>query len=324
MIYLTAQPDRIKFYWQLRVQLENFRDMGISMQDVHVLVGNDIDRNSDQMRSLRDTGAKVFFYRYEKEYSYISSVRPNIIKQHFAAYPELTEEYIFYLDADVIFNRLPDFSKMPLDGTWYLSDTRNYISAMYIIGSSSYPTLKKLCQIVDVSPAVVQENEGSSGGCQYLLTGVDQYFWHKVEQDCRNLFMAYPNKWSIEKDRYVAGPGQDPTLEAEYLAMGDKLKLQIWCADMMAILWNVWRKGYRTVISPEMDFAWAFWDKKAADTKNIFHLSGIDHNTRENEYSPHFDKTVYNTSIPFGDDFSHINPNSATANYVSYIKKLSA
>lgn len=39
MIYLSAHPDEDYFVWQSVVQLENFKSVGINLQDVYILVG---------------------------------------------------------------------------------------------------------------------------------------------------------------------------------------------------------------------------------------------------------------------------------------------
>lgn len=315
MIFLTAQPDRIKFYWQLRVQLENFREKGIDLSRVHILVGEDMREPSQEMLSLRDTGAQVFFYPYEQDYRYVSSVRPHIIKQHFQKFPELFHEYIFYTDADVIFNRLPDFSKMPLDGTWYVSDTRTYIGAEYILRDGGRTIFNDMCMIVGISPLVVERREAQSGGCQYLLTGVNAAFWEKVEKDCIKLFTSFPNVWVNNYSKYV-GPNME-----KYEALKEK-PIQIWCADMWAVLWNAWLFHKITIIHEELGFSWAngsMWDYKR---KPLFHLAGIDENSVNNENSPHFDKRKYEGRTPFGDDLSYVNPNSATYPYVQIIKRL--
>lgn len=316
MIYLTAQPDRIKFYWQLRVQLANFERMGINMNDVHVLIGSDLPEYSKEMLSLRDTGAQVFFYPYGKDYRYISSVRPHIIKQHYDAFPSLQSEYIFYMDCDVIFNRLPDYRKMPQDGTWYVSDTRSYLSADYILRDGGPTILKDMCDIVGIDPEIVKAREYMSGGCQYLLTGVDSSFWDKVEKDSIKMFISFPNRWNPTTRKYE-GMNAD-----KYAALGEG-SVQIWCADMWCVLWNAWLRGKTVLISDELNFSWANNSVKEFYKRPLFHLSGVSVDTQKQANAPHFDKALYNNSVPFGADLSYVNPDSASYPYCQIIKSLS-
>lgn len=41
MTYLTVQPDSYYFLWQLELQLFNFSRLGITSEDIHVLIGYD-------------------------------------------------------------------------------------------------------------------------------------------------------------------------------------------------------------------------------------------------------------------------------------------
>jgi hypothetical protein len=316
MIYLTAQPDRIKFYWQLRVQLANFMQMGINMNDVHVLVGQDLPEQSEQMKSLRDTGAQVFFYPYQKDYRYLSSVRPHIIKQHYARFPELQAEYIFYMDSDVIFNRLPNYSKLDLDGSWYVSDTRSYISADYILRDGGPTILKDMCDIVGISPDIVKAREMQSGGCQYILTGVNAAYWEKVERDCIKLFISFPNYWNPNTKKYEG-------INAEkYAALGEG-SVQIWCADMWSVLWNAWLLGKYTFITEEMNFSWGNNLIKEFYKRPLFHLAGVTNDSQNDPHAPHFDKRIFENTVPFGTDLSNVNPQSATYPYSQLIKQVS-
>lgn len=316
MIYMMAQPDRIKFYWQLRVQLTNFLEMGINLSDVHILVGEDMPAQSDEMHSLREMGANVFFYHYERDYRYLSSVRPHIIKQHYERFPGLKDEYVLYMDSDVIFNRLPDFKKLSLDGTWYVSDTRSYISADYILRDGGPTILKDMCDIVGISPEVVKAREYMSGGCQYLLTGVDSRYWEKVERDCIKLFISFPNLWNPHTKRYE-GVNAD-----KYRDLGEG-SIQIWCADMWAVLWNAWLWGKITLITEELNFSWGDNDIKEYYKRPLFHLAGVTTETQQQPNAPHFDKRIYENSMPFGDNLSFVNPRSATYPYVQLINKIS-
>ena len=50
---------------------------------------------------------------------------------------------------------------------------------------------------------------------------------------------------------------------------------QSWCADMWAVLWNIWLRDQETKVVPEMAFAWATDPISKLDTHTIFHNAGI-------------------------------------------------
>jgi hypothetical protein len=303
MIYLTAQPDRIKFYWQLVIQLRNFKEMGIDLNNVHILVGVDGLRPSDEMRSLQSTGAQVFFYPYRSDYTYVSSVRPHILKQHFYCYPELSDQYIFYLDSDVVFNRLPDYRELTLDGRWYVSDTRNYLSAQYILRDGGPELFLDMCAVVGIDPFFVKSRDYYVGGAQYIMKGTTSQFWEKVERDCIKLYQIYSQN------------------REKYQALGEK-DIQLWCSDMWAVLWNAWLFRKQTFPSSELTFAWGHGCMEDNKQRVMLHLSGVTERTQKNKWAPHFDKFLFDKEVPFAKVLPVVNPQSASYKYVQYIEAI--
>ncbi len=129
MIYLSAQPDSFYFLWQLKLQLFNFNQLGISREDIHVLIGYDPKRGlSLEFADFIHVNQQARFFTYpdlRKSKVSLSSIRPHIIHQHFATYQNLEDEIIFYHDSDILFRELPDFNMLNHD-KWYVSDTRSY------------------------------------------------------------------------------------------------------------------------------------------------------------------------------------------------------
>jgi hypothetical protein len=52
-------------------------------------------------------------------------------------------------------------------------------------------------------------------------------------------------------------------------------ELQIWCADMWAVLWNGWKLGKETVCHPDLEFAWGTSSESDYDRLNILHNAGV-------------------------------------------------
>jgi hypothetical protein len=52
-------------------------------------------------------------------------------------------------------------------------------------------------------------------------------------------------------------------------------ELQIWCADMWAVLWNGWKMGKETVCHQDLEFAWGTSSESDYDRLNILHNAGV-------------------------------------------------
>ena len=118
------------------------------------------------------------------------------------------------------------------DNNDYLSNTISYIGSKYLLSCCDrYKTkykqlhdedlLIKMCEVLKISIDKVKNNEKNSGGAQYLIKNVDYKYWEDVEKDSVNLyyfFVDYVKKYPIEHH------------------------VQKWCADMWAVLWNLWKR----------------------------------------------------------------------------------
>ena len=275
--FLCAQPANTYYIWQVELLVSNFISMGINPNTMDIICS--IEKNiipPEWIDLAKKYPARFFFYNdLRTSKRYISSVRPNILKQHFAAHPYLKDDAIFYHDCDIVLTRPIDWDKFLHDDKWYGSDCRWYIGHDYIAGKGM-EELTLMCNIVNIPKKLVSDNELNSIGAQYLMKGIDEYFWDKVERDCDRMFSEVSDLILNKKSKY---PDIHP--------------LQIWCADMWAVLWNGWQRGYETVCHPELEFSWATsiesdWDKHA-----IMHNAGV-----LNTDTKYFYKSAYINSIP--------------------------
>lgn len=263
MKYICAQPATQYYAWQIDVMLYSFRTVGVNLEDVHIVcaIHGEIDPYFDKLMK-KYTGVLFSFYedtRYDK--SYISSIRPHILKKHFKAFKELSNQVLFYHDSDIALTRPLDLNKYIDDNTCYLSDTVSYIGHNYIV-SKGQDILDRMLHIVGIDEDTVKNNEDSSGGAQYLIKNVDEYYWEDVEKDCTRL---YKEITKINESKKQANP--------EYH------ELQIWCADMWAVLWNLWKRKKDTRIIKEMDFTWATTPINEWHQKAIYHNAGVTNST---------------------------------------------
>jgi hypothetical protein len=180
---------------------------------------------------------------------------------------------------------------MILDDNWYGSDCRWYIGHDYI-ASKGEMIINTMCDIVGIDREVVRENELNAIGAQYLMKGVNYAFWDKVERDCEKLFVDI-NELS----------NQIKQTEPNYH------EVQIWCADMWAVLWNAWLMGKKTICEDRLQFAWATSPKADWERFNIFHNAGV---TGPNV--GFFYKAQYMDKLPY-DTENNIDENTASYQY---------
>jgi hypothetical protein len=294
---ICAQPATLFYAWQVEVMLQNFISVGININNVDI-VCNIESSVPEEWSKLANCYAARFFFYYDKRETkhYVSSIRPNILKQHFEAYPELKDDAIFYHDCDIVFTKPIEWYKFVFDNKWYGSDTRFYISHDYII-SKGEDILDKMCEIVNIDKQVIKDNELNCIGAQYLMKGIDAEFWNNVEKDSERLFKEITDM-NIQKR--LANPSYH--------------ELQIWCADMWAVLWNGWKLGYETVVHEDLKFAWATSNQKTWDECYIYHNAGAVNNT-----SGIFYKSDYNQRLPYDDELD-IKEDTASYNYWKLIK----
>lgn len=300
--FVSAQPATLYYAWQVEVMLNNFIQMGINPNNVDIVCWKQNGVIPEEWNKLANGyAARFFFYDDTRETRhYISSIRPNILKQHWIAQPQLKDSAIFYHDSDIIFTRpIQDWitDEMISDNVWYGSDTRWYIAHSYI-KSKGQDVIDEMCKIMDLPESLIEENELNAIGAQYLMKGIDTHFWSRVESDSENLYKEISE---LNRKKTV----EDPTHHA----------LQIWCADMWAVLWGGWRRGYKTQCHPNFEFSWGTSSEDEYFKMNIMHNAGV---TDSN--SGLFFKAEYMDKLPYKEPLK-INENTASWHYWNWIQE---
>lgn len=258
--YVCAQPTSLYYAWQVEVMLNNFIDVGIDLKCVEIVCWKTNGIVPPEWRKLETHfgNANFSFYNDTRATkSYISSIRPNILKQHFIEHPEFKDDAIFYHDCDIAFTKPVNWDAFLSDRKWYGSDTRFYIAHSYII-SKGQDIMDKMCDIMDIPESVIRENEMNCIGAQYLMKDIDWRFWADVEFGCEKLFKEIT---AMNNEKKKENPAYH--------------ELQIWCADMWAVLWSGWKLGKPTVCHPDFEFAWATSTEADWDKLNIYHNAGV-------------------------------------------------
>jgi hypothetical protein len=257
--FICAQPTSLFYAWQVEVLINNFMDMGINPNNIDIVSWkmNDIIP-TEWVKLTQKYPVRFFFYDDTRTMKhYISSIRPNILKQHFILHPELENEAIFYHDCDIVFTKPIDWKQFLDDDKWYGSDTRWYIAHSYIL-SKGQDIIDKMCEIIGIEESIIKDNELNSIGAQYLMKGINAEFWANVERDCEILYKDISELNNTKKAK-----------DNQYH------ELQIWCADMWAVLWNAWKLDKETICHPDLEFAWGTSSESDYNKLNILHNAGV-------------------------------------------------
>lgn len=263
MIYICAQPATFYYAWQVDTMIHSFHKNDVDLNDVHIVsaIHTKIDNHFLKVRDKWASRGVIFeFYEDTRvKPGYISSIRPHILEKHWLKYPELAKSHVFYHDCDIALTKpIPDLDIKLNSNTTYVSDTIGYIGATYI-ESKKNGLLQAMCDIVDIDINLVRSKQKQSGGAQYLLQpGIDVNFWKAVYKNSEELFVTISKEISIIKR-------SDP----------DWHELQIWCADMWAVLWNLWKMGLETIIHDDLTFTWATNKTESWHRNAIFHNAGV-------------------------------------------------
>lgn len=296
MKFICAQPAIPYYTWQVEVLINNFISKGINPNNIEIVCSykGSIPEVWSKLAQHYNT-VRFFFYEDKRvKPGYISSIRPYILKEHWLKYPELANETFLYHDCDIILTDSFDISSLLNDDICYVSDTVSYIGANYIRSKGEH-YLDLMTDIVDVNKQQIIEREKDSGGAQYLIKNVGSDFWEKVYYDSETLYRLV-NK-QIAKDNPPHA-------------------LQIWCADMWAVLWNLWFFDKQVKVDEKLSFSWntshiSDWDKHP-----IFHNAGA--TTSENGM---FYKAAYMNTTPYDIDIKDISDIRCGYKYAEEILK---
>lgn len=301
--YICAQPANLYYAWQVEVLIHNFMKMGVNPNYIDIVCSVDDNIPECWIKMMNKYNyVRFFFYKDTRvNKNYISSIRPNILKQHWIANDELKKDAIFYHDCDIIFTKpVSDWiSKDMLDDeNWYGSDCRWYISHNYI-KSKGDDVLSEMCSVMNIDEKIIEENELNGIGAQYIMKNIDHIFWERVENDSENLFSSITK---LNKTKKLL----DPTHH----------ELQIWCADMWALLWNAWKMNVKTICHPNLTFSWATSLKVEFDMCNIMHNAGV-----VNDRDGLFYKAKFINKLPYNLNLE-IKKNTASYEYYDWVNKV--
>ena len=307
-----AQPATNYYIWQVETMINNFVEMGVNPNQIDIVCSIGEDGIPEGWLKLANRyPARFLFYNDTRiTKNYVSSIRPNILKQHWLKFPELKDEVIFYHDCDILLTKPPrDWitEEMLTDDNWYGSDTNSYISYDYIKEKGD-DVLNLMSEISGISKELIKENNLNCIGAQYLMKGITNWYWERVEWDCELMFkhVTELNVEKVQLDRHTMSPDE---VRQPYHP------IQIWCSDMWAVLWGGWKMGKKTICHKNFDFSWGTHTEEDWDKFNIFHNAGV-LNTMEDL----FYKGMWMNELPYGKDLK-IKENTASLKYWEWVSK---
>jgi len=273
--FLCVQPDDDYYIWQVHLWLNSLKTIGHIEKAIVLIFTPDFRELNVKWKDLEILFPEAEFTYYKDEHKlskllglYIPILRPYTLMRYFKDKSKMSEKAIFYCDCDILFTEKFDISSFIQDEVCYLSNTLSYINATYFDSKikdvkpemlEEYKTkdiLQEVTEMVGINREMAEKWNLHSGGAQYLLKNVDYKFWDKVITDCIKIrtYLQRINKQFFENENKG---------------------FQSWCADMWAVLWNLWLLDKETKVVKEMDFAWASDPISKLENVGILHNAGI-------------------------------------------------
>ncbi len=273
--FIQACPDDKYYIWQTQLWLESLKEIGHSDKAISLVFTPSYRNFNEEWKKLEELypEAEFFYYKDTDKIGkligiYMPIIRPYILMKYFELHPEMKDKAVFYCDCDILFTDKFNISDYQNDEICYLSNTNSYINASYFDSKvkdvkpelveeyKKLDILQEACSLVGITREIAVKNNEHSGGAQYLLKNIDAAFWKKVLTDC------------IRVRVYLQQTNQ------QYFESENK-GFQSWCADMWAVLWNLWKREQETKVIPEMNFAWSSDPISKLENAPILHNAGI-------------------------------------------------
>lgn len=284
LIFLTVISDDTYLLWQLELLLKNYNDLGYTY-DYHVLVYKPFNRKvwNDRVGQLERKFRNIKFFYYEgtqellddiRKIDYIPLMREYCLIEHWNTHPELEKNTIFYHDADILFTKYLNFNSWIQDDINYLSYTGEYLNHDYFLSKTKNVSPERLQDYIEKNPIntlfglcgisedIIISNNKNTGGAQYILKNIDVNFWKEVYKDT----MQIKSFLSLINQLYMEGNN---------IKEREQNGFQSFCADMWAVVWNLWKRGGETKCPSSLNFAWATSPIKDLQKYSIYHNAGV-------------------------------------------------
>lgn len=307
MNYIYLQPANTRFKWELEVAITNLLDLGVDNRSIWLVFSKDDDSVPKYLFEKYDVN--VFVYNdLREDKGYIPSIRPYLWAQFLRNNPEMQYETFCYLDSDTIFQRIPDWNKLPSSKTqWFGSDCNSYLGKDYIDSKGETLLQDMATQAGHTNTAVnlgYASKTNNVVGATWVISQPTAEFWET----------AYYN--TLDLYNYLT------RIESHYINLHkdeDYKPIQKWTAEMWAVLWTAWSRGISTLASNELIFTWSTDPASDWMKHNLLHNAGV-----VNSDMGLFFKGAYSNTEPYADAENGAFPNTDKASYyyVQAIKRV--
>ena len=287
MKLILCQPAVPRFLWELEVLLTNIKQFGD--HEITLLFSKHDDTIPLYFREKY--GCRVFVYQDKRIYNrYIPSIRPYLLYCHLLAHPEYEQGQYLYVDSDIIFRELPDFTTFDYDShKVYGADCGSYIALDYILSKKNGPRIA--AKMAEICGITVDQMRGVPGiGAQIILNNPTAAFWLRAYRNSNNIHI------------YFNGLDSD---------------IQKWTAEMWGQLWGWVAAGITPIHSTELDFSRPTDDIEKWDQFKFMHNAGVTVDDKELFY-----KGQYTDRSPMDEDLSWVTDKKVSKKYVEAIQSV--
>jgi len=298
--FICAQPDDFYYLWQVHTWLESLKNIGNSDKAIVLVFTPNFREFNIKWKELESLYPESEFSYIKDEHNiskligiYIPIIRPYSLMRYFNENPSMVNKAVFYCDSDIVFTDEFNIDEYIDDDVCYVSNTNSYINASYFDSKikdvkpealedyKKTDILSELTSVIGINREIAEKNNNHSGGAQYLLKNIGGSYWDKVMSDCINikLYLGNVNKQFFESE---------------------SKGFQSWCADMWAVLWNLWLRDQEVKVIPEMDFAWSTDNISKLEKIGILHNAGVTANFH-GEVPMFYKGTYHSGKDPFND-----------------------
>lgn len=290
MKIIMCQPSNVRFEWELQVSINNLLEFK-EISKVVLLFLHEDPFVSERIKKRFGDFVEIHTYFDSRENKdYIPSIKPFLWYNFLEENPEQQNEDFFYIDSDVIFREMIDFSNFQNDNIWYGSDCNGYLNADYIRNTKNGQTvLEEMCKIVGVEEYQFEKINYDCIGAQLIVKKPQMEYWKKVYEDSNKL-------WDYFRD-----------LDSN---------IQKWTAEMWSQLMNMSLFGIKPQKDSEFNFTWATDSIEKWFENKIYHNAGAEYSSNDM-----FFKGKYGQISPFNEDFSQFGDKYASFYYVKALEK---
>lgn len=284
----------MRFQWELDVLFTNLFKLDPDAQVVCLYASTGPHAMQHYDHTVQKWGQKVEVHMYadnRDDKSYSATFRPYLWYCYLSEDPSREHEDYFQVESDIIFRKLPDYSKLRLGkNRWYASDCEGYIGYDYLkTRERGEYIIDNFASIIGVERSYIEKTPGV--GAHWLMSKPTAEYWWDVYQNCNKLF-------------HFIGPVES--------------NIQKWTVEMWSQLYTAGKYGISWATHSELDFSMATDDVALWYMRNIYHNNGvIGHNA---EFL--FNKSAWVSEAPFGSNFDYVRKDKCSIKYVEALQEV--